>query len=187
MTGVTDISEPGRAGLLTARKNYSGEKGRATCDQVCRALSEGGGFGVGSFPRPRPPSSRGARVHSRDMCSQACRPPGPGEACLLVVRLMGMAGDDQVTHRWREAESVQRERWCPGLGSPEADAERRPCGRNHEGVGEQTSRGCDLRPAHAARASAPQSCPASGLGAGVHTRPPGHCFLGTVTPALYRV
>lgn len=26
MMGVIDISEPGRAGLLTARKNYSGEK-----------------------------------------------------------------------------------------------------------------------------------------------------------------
>lgn len=39
MTGVIDISEPGRAGLFTARKNYSGEKGRATCDQVCRALT----------------------------------------------------------------------------------------------------------------------------------------------------
>ena len=39
MTGVIVISEPGRAGLLTARKNYSGEKGRATCDQVCRALT----------------------------------------------------------------------------------------------------------------------------------------------------
>ena len=30
LTGVIGILEPGRAGLLTARKNYSGEKGRAT-------------------------------------------------------------------------------------------------------------------------------------------------------------
>lgn len=75
-----------------------------------------------------------------------------------------MARDDQVTHRWQEARSVQRERWCTGSAFPEADAETGPGGRNHEGVGEQTSGGCYLRPAHPARVSTAQSCPDQGPG-----------------------
>ena len=73
MTGVIVISEPGRAGLLTARKNYSGEKGRATCDQVCRALTVPTSVvrGVGSVWAPsRCPDHP---LHVGHVCTQETR------------------------------------------------------------------------------------------------------------------
>ena len=68
------------------------------CDQISRALTITAPLVWVPFPLPRSPGSR----------SRTCQPTGPGDAYQLGLWLVGMAGgaDDQVTYRWREAESV---------------------------------------------------------------------------------